>query len=347
MSDTQVAAQSAQPTSLTIAQAAQMYAESKVTGQPNPVSDAARTLGQQAAKAREERRAEAANAVQNPPVEEGGNVEDDQTQTGEAQDDLPAENADTPTAENPDDQGDPDTRTIDLGDGVALPVAEVREMIMLKADHTRRLQALSEDRKQLDSDRSQKLTQLDTIVSNLEQKVGKPKSLKELINEHGPIDAMEKYAEQEEETGRLEAAKGIARRQRQEHLTAQIKDRDRQLAETYNKEWADEARRDAAFTELSEFALKRGADPEHLRQLTEPWMIEVLDLAMKQVKTAAGAKQITKAVLEKPKVIKPGTKLSAGAANLSKVQQAQKQLKSSGSIADAVALLQARRGSRG
>lgn len=332
MTETQVAAPSAQPTTMTIAQAAEVYAQSKVTGQPNPVSDAARTMGKRAAEARQERQAEAK------PKE----------QQEEAPDTAEAPDAETtqeiaPEGEETEGQDDLETETIDLGEDVKLTKQEIRDNLFRRADYSKKTAELADARKANESKWSEKLTQLDSIVSNLEQKVGKPKSLKELITEHGPIDAMEKYAEQEEEMGRLEAARGIARRQRQEHWSTQIKDRDRQLAESYNKEWSDESKRGAAYTKLTEFALKRGASPEHLRQLTEPWMIEVLDLALQQVETKAGAMKITKAVLAKPQVVKPGTRLSAQGAARSQVQQATAKLKSSGSIADAAALLGLRR----
>lgn len=341
MSDTQVAAQPAQPQSLTIAEAAQKYAE--LTRPAKPVSDAARIMGQQGAKARAEARQAQAQQVTEQQPEEG-------------EDTAPAPDAETtneltPNAEQPDAEGEAeesdDSQLLDLGEGVTLPREEVRKSILRQADYTKKTMALADARKAAESEWSNKLTQLDNIVSNLEQKVGKPKSLKQLIADHGPIDAMEKLAEQEDEQSRLEAAKGIAQRQRNEYLSKALKERDRHLAESYNPDWLDESKRDAAYTELSDFALKRGASPEHLRQLTEPWMIEVLDLANKQIKSQAGAAKITKAVLEKPKVIKPGAKVSAQGAAFNQLQTAQANLKRSGSIADAVAVLRASRGQRG
>lgn len=349
MPEAQVAAPSAQPQSISIAQAAQMYAEKvRPAEQANPVSDAARTLGQHAHAARLARTTAAAVPAQKPLTEAGSNVEDDQANPdGEAQDGLTTENTDTPDAEAPEGQDDPDSRTIDLGEGVSMTLAEVRENIMLKADHTRRLQALAEDRKQLESERSQKLARLDNIVETLSQKIGKPKSLTELVKELGPLDAVEKFAEQQDEMSRLEAAKGIAERQRKAQMSQDLSARDKALAESYNPEWADQSKRDAAYTQLTEYALKLGANPETLRYMPEPWMIQVLDQAHKYAALKASGNQVTKAIGEKPKVIKPGTKLSAQGSAFNNLQSAQARLKSSGSLADAVLLLQAKRGSRG
>jgi hypothetical protein len=52
-------------------------------------------------------------------------------------------------------------------------------------------------------------------------------------------------------------------------------------------------------------------------------------------------------VADKPKVVKPGAKVSAQAANHSATQSARNKLKSSGSLSDAVAYLQAQRKTKG
>ena len=168
MADVQVAAP-VQPTTLTYAQAAQKYAESKVE-KPNPVSEAAKTLGQRSATARQERQAatdaeaqpeaeSTAEATQGDTTETDTALTDEQAAETEAQDDGP----------------------IDLGEGVSLTKDEIRQNILRQADYTRKTQDLAEMRKALDAERSTKLTQLDTVIAQLQQRAGQPKSLKQWL----------------------------------------------------------------------------------------------------------------------------------------------------------------------
>ncbi len=122
---TQAAAQPAQPASLTVAQAAQKYAEAKANGVANPVSEAARTLGQRAAAARLERTTQAAAGVQ----ENEQQVEDEPALSGEPLDNTVT--TESPEVKTAGDQDDPESGTIDLGEGVNMTKDEIRESLLL------------------------------------------------------------------------------------------------------------------------------------------------------------------------------------------------------------------------
>jgi len=335
---TQVAAPQ-QPTTLTVAQAAQRYAESKVAP-ANPVSDAARTLGQRAAQARQERTTQANAQSQ----EIAQPVEDEQPNPGdEPQDNTAA--AESPDAKTAEAQDDP-SGTIDLGEGVALTKDEIRENIMLKADHTRRLQALAEERKGLEAERSQKLTQLDTMIGHLQQKIGQPKTLKQWLSED-PVSGLERFADQQEQMAEIDRAQMAKSQAEQRAYSEAVNLRDKQLAESYQSSWSDPAQRDKDYTAMSVYALKEGADPSEVKMMTKPWMIKVLHKAMLQDAAEANAGNVTKMISGKPQVVRPGAKVSAQAQRQSSIQQATARLKSTGSIADAAAILGLRRAQRG
>lgn len=348
---TQVAAQPAQqPQFLSAAEGAKMLAarREQTKTETNPVSDAARTLGQRAAEARKQRTTEApreAKASQ----EEVQHVEDEQALAAvEPQDE--AETAETPS-EQQEAQETPESDDgvqIDLGEGVKLTKAEIREGIMLKADHTRRLQADAGKRKAFETLASQKLGVMDQAIELLGQRIGNPKPLSQFMKDLGdPVAAAEAFDAQQAEIAAFQAARTLAGRQRAELVDQAIDQRDGYLAEHHNTEWADPEKREQAYTALTQFALKHGAKPDQLRNLTDPWMIQVLDWAMQHKATEAAKAKVTKAVGAKPPVVRPGTKVNAGAAAQSNLQTAQAQLKKSGSLADAVALLRARRGTGG
>lgn len=345
MSEVQTApAPAAAPVSISVAEAAQRYAASKAEA-ANTTSEAARVLGQQSAKAREERRAQAEKAAQESTEEvEDSNVADDPTLEGEARNDIETANADTPT-EAAETQDDPDTRTIDLGEGVSMTVAEVRENILLKADHTRRLQAMAEERKTLESKFSQRLSDLDKTIASLEPMKGKVKTRAEFIEEFGYAEGLDKW---DEHTSRVNAAKQLAHQTRtkaqQDARAKAEQDCDQYLVENYNKEWADPAKYEAAQVEITKFAKSLGFTSEQIFGLgVLPGALIALDEARQFRALKASGETVKRAIADKPKVIRPGAKVSAQAGAHSSVQTATAKLKSSGSIADAVALLQASR----
>lgn len=337
MSEQTQSAAPAQPTTLTIAQAAQRYAESKAQA-ANPVSDAARTLGQRAAQARQERTTEAAAQSQEPDEGEQQSENDPEGTLGTTDDTA------SPNDSEADAQGEPAPQTIDLGDGVTVTLDEVREGFMLKADHTRKTQEISERQKALDARESQKLAQLDDVVQRLRQQVGQPKEIDVLVEEFGAELGLKKFAAQSRQIRDIQHAESLKQETEARALVHSLVQRDKQLAETYNKAWSDPAKRDADYTKLTAWALNEGYSPEEVRALTQPHYVRTIDKAAKYDALMAAKSKVTAATTGKPSVVRPGAKVSAQSSQHNSIAQAQQRLKTSGSIADAVALLRARRG---
>jgi hypothetical protein len=351
MSDvTQAAAGSAAPQALTIAEARERYTASKAGAKQdgNPISEAARTLGGRAREARAQRQAEQARLTQEPPLGEGGDVEDDPAAAfaGETRDETETE-ASSDDAESDAQNESEDARlrgpqTIDLGDGVKVSLDEVRDGFMLKADHTRKTQNLAAERRQFESERTQRLRELEHLVGALKHQIPRPRSLKDWLAED-PQGGLGKFAEQTERLELLVNATRAGESQRARALLEAEAARDRDLAEGYNAEWSDHGKRQRDYAALSSFALKEGARPEELRGLTRPWMIRVMDKAAKYDALQASKGKVAKMIADKPKVVKPGAKVSHQAAGQSAIQNAHARLKTSGNLADAVALLRTMR----
>jgi hypothetical protein len=337
------ATQVAQPTAqqpISVAQGAALLAEKRAqSNAPNPASEAARMLGQRSAEARKERQAQAQPATENPSGEGEQNAQDtseeiqDETvtteQSTETEADTKSEDAGTP-------------QEIDLGDGVKVSIDEVRDGFLRQADYTRKTQALADERKAVEAARTQKLAQLDKLLDALHQQVG-PEPDWEAVIAEDPAEGTRKYFAWQKQQKKLAAAAEIARREKIEAMAESYQARDRWLAEHYKPEWADDSKRDEAYTQLTEYAQKLGASENELRSLAKPWMIQVIHKAMERDAIEAGKAKVTKVTAGKPAVVKPGTKVSAQSSAHTAVQKAQAQLKSSGNIADAIALLRAKR----
>jgi hypothetical protein len=339
---------------ITSSQAATMLAERRAASAPttNP-SDAARILGQRAAEARKERQAQAAQPQEAPAVvaEAGSEPEDEST---------PIQGSDTPgdetathgqPSETQATEGEPEgnePQTIELEPGLKVTLDEVRAGFMLKADHTRKTQALAEERKQLEGNVSQKLSLLERQIAALEPLVGnnKPKTMRDFVHEHGAEEGLVLFHEHQ---ARVEAARRLAEHTRttaQKEARAKAEqDCDQHLVEHYSKEWADPQKYDAAMVEITKHAKAIGLTNDEIYAIgTNPAAIIALDESRQFRALKASTGSVKASVAEKPKVIRPGAKLSAQAGAHSAANSAKAQLKSSGSLADAVKYLQARRG---
>lgn len=335
------AAGSAAPQALTIAEARERY--SAIKG--NPISEAARTLGSRAREARAQRQAEQARLTQEPRDEELQRVEDDPADNTGTRDetetptetDASSDDAE-PRAQDESEAG----QTIDLGDGVKVSLDEVRDGFMLKADHTRKTQNLAAERRQFESERAQRLHELDHLTGALKHQIPRPRSLKDWLA-GDPQGGLAKFAEQTERLELLVNATRAAEGQRARALLEAEAARDRDLAASYNADWSDHGKRNKDYAALSAFALQEGAKPEELRGLVRPWMIRVMDKAAKYDALQASKGKVAKMIADKPRVVKPGAKVSHQAAGQSAIQNAHARLKSSGNLADAVALLRTMR----
>lgn len=352
MSEQDAGAAVTQQPGISLAEAAQRAADLRApaAGKNTDVSDAARKLNAaKAEKARLMRTTSQAEQVQKPAQAAGGgnglndpaDEEGTQTEIDTADDGSPSD----VEAEDQDESQD-SSGTIDLGDGVTVTLDEVRDNFMLKADHTRKTQALAAERQQLEAIRTQRLSQLENTLQQLQQNVGKPKSMSEWL-EADPVNGLRRFAHQQDQLKQASMARAIAAREEKASLAEAHDRRDAALADSYNKEWADTAKRDAAYTALSKYATGLGATPEHLINMTEPWMIKVLDMAQKYEKLQADKGGITKQLAAKPKVVKVGAKVSAQSTVQNGLQVARANLEKSNSVQDAVAFYRASKKARG
>lgn len=345
------AAAPAAPVAMSVAQGAQLLAERRASQtQTVDKSEAARTLGKAGAEALAKRRAEAkatpdeqqtttdepeAEALQADGTQDGATDTQAQPAQVEAEGEGEAQDSE-PIALT-------EGLKIDLGDGLVVTADEVRDGFMLKADHTKKTMALADERKAFESQRNQKLSQLDKIVLALQQSLPQPKTRKQFTDEYGLEEGLDRFDEQNERLARMKAASSVAERERFTLLAEKTVERDKALAETYRKEWADASVRDKEYTEMSAFALSLGATPEQLREAVEPWMIQVLHMALKNSQAEKGRAGIVKTIAEKPKVTKPGAKVTAQAGAQNSYQSAMGDLKKTGSLEAAVNVLRARR----
>jgi len=347
MSDsaTQAPAPAAAPQTMSTAEAAQKLAERRqaaaAPAQPN-ASDAARILGQRAAAARQERLAEATRQAQGSAPAEGSNVEDDQTPLGEARDETANDGSPTGTeAQAEDEPGE--AQTIDLGEGLTVTLDEIRDGFMMKADHTRKTQSLAEERKAFEADRAQRLSVTDTLIEALRQRIGQPKTLRQYVSEMGSDEGLLKFSEQQEQLDAINAAMNVRHQENTHHINLAKTATINALAETHGDKAA------TIFSDAVQYAkAQTGLDESYLTgALAHPAAIAMVNDAKAYRELQKNKGQVQRFVADKPKVIKPGAKVSAQGAQHNVIQNAQAKLKSSGQLADAVALLRARRGTRG
>lgn len=312
MSDSQAAAQTAQPVSLSIAEAADKLA------------------GQRAAEAQLARRAQAAGQVMGAAPED----EDDVAAV------VPGDAAEAPA----DVQTAGQDGLIDLGDGLRVSLDQIREGFMLKADHTRKTQSLAEERRALEAVRAQKLAMLEQTLAQLQQQVTAPKSLQALLAED-PVNGLARFAQQVDRMQQLAAAREMTRRERDEHRAASRAERDRHLAERY---WTSRDEVEKGVADALVYAKSYGYGDDYLADaLGDPNVVAILDKARKFDELQAGRVRIERMVADKPKVVRSGAKVSTQAAHHSAAQGARSKLKATGSLSDAVAYLQAQRKMKG
>ena len=343
MSDqVEAAAAPAAPQAISMSEGLARYTASKAAAKAevNPVSEAASVLGKQGAAARAQARQAQATQAQEPPEEEQQqtNAEDDPEVEGTldetATDEQPAETE--AVAED-----EPAPQTIDLGDGLKVTLDEVRDGFMMKADHTRKTQALASERNQFESDRTQRLQLLDTALAAMREKIGQPKSLSQWLSED-PVNGLARFAEQSDELERL-ALINRTRAQEQQHHDRQNR---ANVISALKETHGDKA--EAHFNAAVDYAAANtGMDKSYLgAMLANKDAVAILHKAIAFDAIQAGKGKITKLIAEKPKVTKPGSKVSAQASQQTNVQAAHAKLKSSGKLADAVALLRTIRGGR-
>lgn len=342
MTDAAQAADAA-PKAISTAQGAQMLAEQRAANQgKTELSAHASAMGKAGAAARQARTTQAQPEPE--PVTEGETEQDDEAlgNEGETLNDETASNGQSEETEA-DDKANPDEGMIDLGDGVTISKDLVREGIMLKADHTRKTQALSAREKEFEAIRTQKVAQLDQSLLAVQSLLPQPKDQDALIDELGLEAGIRAFAQQH----RMWAQFGNLSEQRNAMQAEYLGQQKQTTIKALSEKHGDKA--ESLFSQAVQYvASKTGTETRNVEaMLSHPEAVELVKDAMAYRELKAKEPAITRTIAEKPKVVRPGPKHSAQAAAQSATQNARAKLKASGSLADAVAYLQAQRTARG
>lgn len=339
----QSAAAPAAPNTLTITQAAQALAEKRAAPQTNEITAHASAMGKRSAEARKERTTE---ATQPHEADEAGDQEQDDETQGTPEGETLTDDTDgnEPSNEaNAEADGEPeDTQTIDLGEGLTATLDEVRDNFMFKADHTRKTQALAEERKEFEAVRQQKLAHFDQLIVAAQATLGQPKSLKQWLAED-PVDGMMRFAEQQE---RFEQFGGLiqARQQEQAHYVGSLK---QSTIKALGEKHGDKA--EDVFSKAVQYvASKTGIDKSVVESsMLHPEIVELALAGIAHLELKAKEPSIRRTVAEKPKVVKPGGRVTSQGAAQSALKVAQEKARKSGSVASALEFWRAKRNAEG
>lgn len=314
----------------------------------NPFSDAGRKLNDaKKAKAAQPSDDQGQSQVQESSDEDASTVEDDSQEAGQTRDEIETADDESPgEAESTEGQDDAAEQPIDLGDGVKVTKDEIRDSFMLKADHTKKTQALAEYRKSIETGRTQEVRRLEAITAAL-QKAFPVQTLSALQTAHGPELAIQLFEQQGHMQDLIRHAAQSADESRANTRREAEASRDAELAELYNKDWSDPHKRGKAYTDLTAYAVGLGATAEDLGSIPKSWFIQVLDKASKYDASQKAAAAVKRTIADKPKITKPGARVSQQSAHQRGISDAHAKLKSSGNLADAVALMRAIRSKAG
>lgn len=327
--------------------AARFGSQRQAQGTNNPVSEAARTMAAKAAEARakvRQAKAEQANQAEAPVAEAEQQPESDTAidATASETDDQSHLPEGTETEAEEVTASFDENAEYDLGDGIKMPAKEIRENLLRQADYTRKTQAHAETVKAFESDRTQRLTLLDNAVLAAQQLLGAPKDPEALIEEYGYEEGMKAYFRQVKQFQTLGEVIQARQNEQAHHVDGRKKHTIKELANSHG----DKA--EQMFNKAAKYvAEKTGTDLRNVEaMLSHPEAVALVLDGIKQRELDASKPAVTKMVAGKPPVIKPGSKVSAQASAQNGIQKQTAALKASGSMADAVALLRAKRATR-
>jgi hypothetical protein len=307
----------------------------------NPVSEAARTLGQQSAQARATRAAaQAAPQEEDAPQTEAEPVEQqDATETTdavEAQDNQ----AQTEQVET-DDAAQPQTITID---GTELTTEEIKRGYLRRADHSRAMNKLGDEKRAFEAERSQKLSMLDSLVAQLEAAL--PPAPDADMRRTDPIGYFQAKEEHAERAAKLQQAKALQQAEAERGRLAAKKAMFDALPERI-AEWSDNAKLTKGLEMVVEHMGELGVHEATLAALSDPAIIQAFENSRKWVNLQKSKAGTEKRVANAPKVVRPGARVNAQGAVQTNINRADEAFKSKPSIQNAVALMQARRAASG
>lgn len=218
---------------------------------------------------------------------------------------------------------------------------EIRRGVMLQSDYTQKTQALADDRKRVDADkseiaalRSQLVDALTTWAVPTEQEP----NWRELATKVTP----QEYIQRQAAWAERQKIKAIATEQRQALVEAETARRIETEAQRLFEavpEWRDQAAFVAATRELVERGADYGFTQEEVAGIQDHRFALVLKDAIAWRKLQSAKPEVTKKVAAAPVAMKPGAKPDANAERLAERQKAVDRLKRTGSREDAVRLL--------
>lgn len=255
-------------------------------------------------------------------------------ETSEAEAEVETEEPDEPEAEP--------VFEVETVDGKKkLTLSQLKEGVMLKADYTRKTMALAEDRKAIEAAQSE-VSQLKAQLAEALQVWAVPTEQEpdwvELAQKVDPqkFNAMRAHwdTRQKQAAQAREAFRNLQERQRRE-MIAQEQSR---LLDAV-PEWQDPAKFKEAAKEIVDFGNSYGFKPEELADVVDHRMLLVLRDAVAYRKLQTAKPEVTKKVAQAAVTMKPGAKPTKSAAEAEARHKQQAQLKRTGKVEDAIALL--------
>lgn len=265
-------------------------------------------------------------------AEEGADGQDD------ADDDNPPVEQEEPALE------------VELPDGKRkLTAAEIRDGLMLKADYTRKTMELADQRRAIQAMEAETARLREQLSESLQQWA--------VPTEAEPDwDALAAKNPTEAFKAKLawDKRQATARQAAEQYRILQAQENQRRATVAYTKlvevypEWRSPEALERDFSEMTAAAKDYGFEPSEVLSLTDDRMIRLLKELTAWHKVKAAKPEVQKKVASAPVTLKPGAKPARSDTEAAvQVKQIKAKLKASGSVNDAVALLQARRNSKG
>jgi hypothetical protein len=227
--------------------------------------------------------------------------------------------------------------------------AQLREAVLKSADYTQKMQALAERGRQMQAQQEAlatvlpyiqpELARLAEVVQNAPQR---PDPALVETDPHAYLRAMAAYEQAREEQGRLGNLTTLQQQAQARALADATAAANEQLAAEFPF-WADPAERQAAQTEIANWAMDKGGfSREELRNLTSPHHLKAMMKAAMFDRMMAGAKSAAPA----PRLAAPVRGAPPPAAPSERIQQAQQVFAEKPNFRSGAALLAARRAGR-
>lgn len=242
------------------------------------------------------------------------------------------------------DEAEPETEAyveLDTETGkVRLTKEQIAEGVMLKADYTRKTMAVAEERKAVEAEKGE-VARLKQQLSEALQTWAIPTEQEpdweQLARTKPPQEVLAAQAQWQKRQRQAQMAREQFSQLRQQQLAETVKAEQEQLF-TKVPEWRDPGK----YTEAAQTIAKTGQDYgfslDELSGLVDHRMILVLKDAA-AYRALQAVKPETKKVAQAPATLKPGAKTTKTEATQAARQKQREQLKRTGRLEDAVALL--------